>query len=161
MTIDQPIPAGRLLAAAGVTVTWPPSGYDAWRDIARRIAQQEPLPARPTVYDPAVMRAIHAADAVAARAAMRAAGGWLQAPHDDEDFEATLRAWETGVCGGSLGDDEQHWVAARCAAFGCGRGRVDVARCKVCGLAVYTAAGKEVTGWRPIWPRGGQAAALQ
>jgi hypothetical protein len=149
MTIDQRIPADRLrelLAAAGLSVTWPP----AWRAIARRIARQEPLPPRPTVYDPAVMRAMHAADAALARATMRAAAGWLQAPHGDDDFEAVLRAWETGVCGGP-----GHWVAARCASFGRGPGRVDVALCKDCGFPVYTIgldlAGDEITGWQPIW----------
>ena len=165
MTIDQRMPEGRLpelLADAGFTVTWPPDGYAAWRAIARRIAHREALPPQPTVYNPEVMRAIHTADAVAARAAMRAAGGWLQAPHNDDDFEATLRAWETGVCDGSSGDGEEHWVAAACAAFGSGRRRVDVARCKVCGLPVYAIGlewrlshdpeDTETTGWRLIWP---------
>ncbi len=107
MTIDQRMPEGRLpelLADAGFTVTCPPDGYAAWRAIARRIARREALPPRPTVYDPEVMRAIHIADAVAARTAMRSAAGWLQAPHNHDDFEATLRAWETGVCDGSSGD---------------------------------------------------------
>jgi hypothetical protein len=92
------------------------------------------------------------ADATVARAAMRTAGGWLQAPHGDHDFEGTLRVWETGVCG----DGTQHFVAARCAAFGRGRGRVDVARCKDCGLPIYRTGGdpgeNDTIGWRPIWP---------
>jgi hypothetical protein len=164
MTIDQRVPVARLRALftdAGFTVTWPPDGYGAWRAIARRIKRQEPLPPRPTVYDPGVMRAIHTTDAVVARAVMRTASGWLQAPHDDADFEGALRAWETGVCG-DWGDGEQHFVAAGCAAFGRGRSRVDVARCKDCGLPVYTigldwrlrrgAEGNELPGWRLIWP---------
>ncbi len=158
MTVDQRIPAARLraeLAAAGYAVTW----CDNWRAIARCIARQESLPPRPTVYDPAVMRAIYDTDAVLARAAMRAAAGWLQAPHGDDDFEDTLRVWETGACDGAAGG-ERHWVAATCAAFGRGRGRVDVAHCKVCGLPLYTVGidwrlrrGRdEIMGWRPVWP---------
>lgn len=150
MTVDQRIPVVGLraeLAAAGYAVTW----CDDWRAIARRIARQEPLPPRPTVYDPAVMRAIHDTDAVLARAAMRAAAGWLVAPHGDDDFAATLRTWETGACGGNVGG-ERHWVAATITAFGRGRGRVDLARCKCCGLPVYTTGQDEIMGWRPIWP---------
>jgi hypothetical protein len=152
-TTDQRIPVDRLsamLAAAGLSVTWPPDGHDEWRAIAHCIAHLQPLPPRPTVYDPAVMRAIHAVDAATARAVMRAAAGWLQAPHGDDDFEATLGAWETEVCG-NWGNGEQHWVAARYATFRLGRGRVDVARCKDCGLPVYTIE-NHMTGWRPIWP---------
>jgi hypothetical protein len=151
--IDQRVPVDRLqamLAAAGLSVTWPPGSYQEWLDLAHCIAHLQPLPPRPTVYDPAVMLAIHTADAATARAVMRAAAGWLQAPHGDDDFEGTLRVWETGVCGGR-GNGEQHFVAARCATFRLGRSRVDVARCTDCGLAVYTIENHTI-GWRPIWP---------
>ena len=87
-TIEQ------LLATAGFSVTWPPDSYDEWRDLAHCIAHLQPLPPRPWVDDPAVMNAIHHADAATARAVMRAAGGWLQAPHNDEEFSGTLRVWE-------------------------------------------------------------------
>ena len=143
-TIDQ------LLAAAGLSVTWPPDGPDEWRDLAHCIAHLQQLPPRPTVYEPAVMRAIHAADPATARAVMRAAAGWLQAPHGDDDFEDTLRVWETGVCR-DRGNGEQHFVAAKYAAFGLGRSCVDVARCTDCGLPVYTIE-NHMPGWRPIWP---------
>jgi hypothetical protein len=151
--IDQRIPAERLrerLDAAGYSVTWPPDGPGGWRDIAHCIAHLQPRPSRPTVYDPAVMRAIHYADPAAARAVMRAAAAWLQAPHDDSEFLATLRVWETGVCG-DWGNGRQHWVAARCAGFGRGRSHVDVARCNDCGLPVYTV-GEQTSDWQPIWP---------
>lgn len=158
MTADQRMTVAGLnerLAAAGFSVTWPPSGR-GWDRIALSIRQQEPLPPRPTVYDPAVLRAIHAVDAAAARAAMREAAGWMAAPHGDDDFQATLLAWETGVCG-DLEDGSQHWVAARCAASGRGRGRVDVAHCKDCGLPVYATCidpqTDETSSWRPIWPQ--------
>ena len=158
MTADQRMTAAELnerLAAAGLSVTWQPSAR-GWRRIALSIRRQEPLPSRPTVYDPAVLRAIHAVDAAAARATMRAAVGWLVAPHGDDDFEATLVAWETGACG-DRGDGKQHWVAARRAASGRGRGRVDVAHCKDCGLPVYAICldpeTDETSGWRPIWPQ--------
>lgn len=151
-TIDQRIPVDRLramLAAAGLGVTWPPDGYDEWRDLAHCIAHLQPLPPRPTVYDPAVMRAIHATDPATARAVMRAAAGWLQAPHGDEEFLGVLRVWETGVCG-DRGNGRQHWVSARCAGFGRGRSHVDVARCTDCGFPVYTI-GAQTSDWRPIW----------
>ena len=164
MTIDQRLPADQLharLAAAGFALTWPPARHDEWQAIARRIARNEPLPPRPTVYDPEVMRAIHAVDTVAAQAAMRSAAGWLHAPHGDRDFGDTLRIWETGECG-DPGSSERHFVAAGCAASGRGQDRVDVARCKDCGFPVYTVGldwrlrhGPEqdqVMGWRPIWP---------
>lgn len=150
-TIDERIPADQLRAlldATGLTVTWPPGSKAAWRDIARRIARGEPLPPRPTVYAPAVIRAIHTVDAATARAVMRSAGGWLQAPHGDDDFEATLRVWETGECGDG-GDGGQHWVAAS-ATFGRGLDRVELAHCKDCGLPVYTIP-TQAAGWRPIW----------
>jgi hypothetical protein len=150
--IDQRIPVERLrelLAAAGFSVTWPPDSLDGWRDLAHGIAHLQPRPPRPTVYDPAVMRAIHAADAATARAVMRTVGGWLQAPHGDDDFEATLRVWETGMCGDwRIG--RPHFVAARCAGFGRRRSHVDVARCKDCGLPVYTI-GEQTSNWQPIW----------
>jgi hypothetical protein len=152
--IDERVPVDRLramLAAAGLSVTWPPGSYDEWLALAHCIAHLQPLPPRPTVYDPAVMRAIHAADAATARAVMRTAAGWLQAPLGDDDFESTLRAWGTGVCG-DWGNGEQHWVAAGCAAFGRGRSRVDVAHCKACGLPVYTV-GEQTIDWRPVWPQ--------
>jgi hypothetical protein len=149
--IDQRIPVERLramLAAAGLT--WPPDSYGEWRALAHCIAHLQPLPPRPAVYDPAVMRAIHAAGPTVARAVMRAAAGWLQAPHGDDDFEATLRLWETGMCGDwRIG--RPHCVAARYAAFGSGRRHVNVARCAICGLPVY-AIENRMTVWRPIWP---------
>jgi len=162
MTIDQRIPVDVLharLTDAGFTVTWPPIHHDEWRAVARRIARQEPLPPRPTVYDLEVMRTVHAADPVLARAAMRTAAGWLQAPHGDRDFRNTLDSWAAGLCL-DWDDGEQHFVAAGCASFGRGRDRVDVARCKDCGGAVYSIGlewrlrrdpDNEVTDWRPIW----------
>jgi hypothetical protein len=164
MTSDRRVPAERLhalLAAAGFVLTWPPAGYPQWHALARSIARGVPLPPRPTVYDAEVMRAVHAVDATAAEAAMRAAAGWLYAPHGNGDFQDTLRVWQTGTCGGP-GRGGRHFVAARRAAFGRGEDRVDVARCKDCGLAVY-AVGREwqlrrspdgagVMGWHPIWP---------
>ena len=146
---DQQSRVRSQLAAAGHAVTW----CGNWRAIARHIARQEPLPPRPTVYDPAVMRSIHATDAVLGRAVMRAAADWMAAPHDDGDFENTLRVWETGACGGAAGG-ERHWVAARLASFGRGRSRADVAHCKVCGLPVYAIGieWNEGAQWRPIWP---------
>jgi hypothetical protein len=144
---DHRIPADQLtqqLADAGFTVTWPPEDYSGWRDIARRLAHGEPPPPRPGVYDPAVLRAIHAVDPELGRAVMRAGAGWLQAPHGDGDFDTTLSAWEAGLCLGAI-EGEPHWVAAQDAAFA----RVDVARCKDCGLPVYGRGGGD---WQPIWP---------
>lgn len=152
--VDQ-VAGKRIRFVTPPAITFPPATPAGWRDIARRIARGEDLPARPTVYSPATLRALHLGDRAAARAAMRTAAGWSAAPHDDDDFNAVLRIWGGADCGGG-----EHWVAASIASFGRGPQQVLVAHCKHCGLPVYSAglewrltrsddAGE---GWRPIWP---------
>ena len=142
------------LERLGFSVTWP----GCWKCAAKALWTGAGPAERPSVYDPAVLRAIHCVDAGLGRAVLRRAGGWRFAPRDDADFQATLRCWEHGHEDAAPGD-EDHFVAYNLARFGRGRRRVEIARCKDCGLPVW-ATGVEYRDdndpegyWRAIWPR--------
>lgn len=143
-------------------LTWP----DAWKATAKALATRSELPDRPTVYDPTRLRAIHRVDAGLARTAARMGGGWQFHPRTDTEFHQLMDCWEHGHTehdteldtGTGLGG-EGHFVSHLLATFGRGRNRIEVARCKDCGLPVwatgiaYRAEDDPVAEWRLIWPR--------
>lgn len=151
------------LSRLDVRLGWPRRERLWWAQLAQALYGGSPLPAQPAAFDCALLRRIHSEDADTARAVMRLAGGWLEAPHDDADFFWVLGMWERGhePDAGDAGED--HFVAARSGAFGLGSDEVSVARCKDCGLPVYSIglefrlSQDEVaeSGWRRIWPSAG------
>lgn len=142
------------LADLGFVVTWP----DCWHCLAAGLAAGRGPGERPSAYDPDLVRAIHQADPGLGRAVLRRAGGWRVAPHDDAEFDITMRLWDTGhdPDEDTAPGDEDHWVAYELAGFGQGRRRVEVARCKDCGLPVWVTGlnhlGENDQWWRRIWP---------
>ena len=134
----------RAAARLGIALTWPPT----WLDLARSISTGAPLPALPSVYQPDVLRSLHTADSALARAVLRCAGPWSAAPHDDDDFNAIVAAWDRldvdEAGGGSELDDatsglcsgNEHFVAVTLADHGSPTEWAEVALCKDCGLPV-------------------------
>lgn len=147
------------LSRMDVQLGWPKREQLWWAQLAHALHDGSPLPAQPAAFGGALLRRIHSEDAEVARAAMRLAGGWLEAPHDDKDFFWVLGIWERGHEDDDCAGDG-HFVAARTAVLGVGPDEVSVARCKDCGLPVYTVGlefrlahdGDAESGWRRIWP---------
>jgi hypothetical protein len=155
MTVDAQIPVHLLneqLTRAGFEVSWP----GCWHCLAQDLYQGEPLPPRPSVYDSALLRRVWGADARLGRALLRAAAGWVAAPHDDEDFHRALAVWDHGHPEATTLDG-WHCVAYDLGGFGRGRRRAEIAWCRDCARPVWAAGARYLPEdapepWRLVWP---------
>lgn len=144
------------LKCEGFEFTWP----GPWAEIAAALAEGVVLPPAPSSYDTTLLRELHQQNSRLALAVVRRSGGWTEAPHNDADFYDVLKLWDDGHPEAEPGD-EGHFVAARLGGKGRHATRIDVARCKDCGIPVFATGltyrirrnpANELSGWRRIWP---------